>query len=418
MSDHNEADDRAWAAERRDFVADWRDGVADGRDGHADVREATADEREQHANDREAALDDWEQQLSRRAVELGMPPTQTPAESERVTAQRNQAAVARDGTREHTQTPMPVSSAMASTARAEATARRQATSPTQLATAFAEIARHLYRAEDFDDVLTRIVLVAVSTVRGCEMASVTVRDDDQYRTLASTHEAATTTDHAQYEANEGPCLAAVEEPIVYTPGFPDPRWPALAARPTDSGVESVVSYRLTPSDLDPADNFAGSLNAYARTPDAFDAEAQEIGLILAAHASVAAGAIRQREAVDALSRNLHEALSSRDVIGQAKGILMERLRITAEERVRRTTPVLATAQHQTSGDRRAARRDRRVRRHFQRTAAISRRLPTLNSSPALRARMRHRRGAIPSVRRLIDRVVEHAINAVSSRCRS
>ena len=118
---------------------------------------------------------------------------------------------------------------------------------------------------------------------------------------------------------------------MYTPAFPDSRWPALAARPTDSGVASVVSYRLTPSNPDPAGSLAGSLNAYSGTPDAFDAEAQEIGLILAAHASVAAGAMRERETLEELRRHLHDALSSRDVIGQAKGILMERLRITPEE---------------------------------------------------------------------------------------
>jgi AmiR/NasT family two-component response regulator len=32
-----------------------------------------------------------------------------------------------------------------------------------------------------------------------------------------------------------------------------------------------------------------------------------------------------------VDQNLHDALSSRDVIGQAKGILMERLRITPED---------------------------------------------------------------------------------------
>ena len=158
-----------------------------------------------------------------------------------------------------------------------------------------------------------------------------MRDGAGYRTVASTDEAATASDRAQYEAGEGPCLDAVEEPVVYTPAFPDPRWPSLAAHPTTSGVESVVSYRLTPSSPDPAGSLAGSLNAYASTPDAFDAEAQEIGLILAAHASVAASTVRDREVLEEMSRNLHDALSSRDVIGQAKGILMERLRITPEE---------------------------------------------------------------------------------------
>jgi hypothetical protein len=93
----------------------------------------------------------------------------------------------------------------------------------------------------------------------------------------------------------------------------------------------VVSYRLAPWSSDSATSLAGSLNAYAGMPDAFDAEAREIGLILAAHASLAAGVIHERDEVEEMGRQLHEALSSRDVIGQAKGILMERLHLTPED---------------------------------------------------------------------------------------
>jgi AmiR/NasT family two-component response regulator len=78
-------------------------------------------------------------------------------------------------------------------------------------------------------------------------------------------------------------------------------------------------------------SLTGSLNSYATSPHAFDGEAREIGFVLAAHASVAARAVQERTTLEQLGRQLHEALSSRDVIGQAKGILMERLRITPED---------------------------------------------------------------------------------------
>jgi len=73
------------------------------------------------------------------------------------------------------------------------------------------------------------------------------------------------------------------------------------------------------------------LNAYGVEPDAFSDEAQEIGLILAAHASTAAGVVRERGALQDLAENLDKALLSRDVIGQAKGILMERLKVSPED---------------------------------------------------------------------------------------
>ncbi len=164
------------------------------------------------------------------------------------------------------------------------------------------------------------------------MASITIREDGaELNTHASTKPTALDVDAAQYDANEGPCLDAIEETVVYAASFPDPRWPTLASRPAESGVESAVSFRLRAPGRTDDILLAGSLNAYAPLPNAFDDEAREIGLILAAHASVAARAVGEREALEHLGQNLHQALSSRDVIGQAKGILMERLRITPED---------------------------------------------------------------------------------------
>jgi hypothetical protein len=79
------------------------------------------------------------------------------------------------------------------------------------------------------------------------------------------------------------------------------------------------------------DSGGGSLNSYGVTPDAFSDTAQEIGLILAAHASVAVRAVDERSTLQNLGRDLQQALLSRDVIGQAKGILMERLKVTPED---------------------------------------------------------------------------------------
>ena len=59
--------------------------------------------------------------------------------------------------------------------------------------------------------------------------------------------------------------------------------------------------------------------------------AREVGLILAAHASVAARAAGERTNFRDREKNLQQALDSRDVIGQAKGILMERLKVTPED---------------------------------------------------------------------------------------
>lgn len=53
--------------------------------------------------------------------------------------------------------------------------------------------------------------------------------------------------------------------------------------------------------------------------------------MLAVHASLAARAVRERSTLEGKGRELQEALLTRDIIGQANGILMERLKITPDD---------------------------------------------------------------------------------------
>jgi len=310
-------DEREWAAEKRDFVADRRDALATERDGAGDARDKAAAERE-------SALDMRELHVDARAADVGVTADEADAATQRLGSRaREQARHDRDEQRGERDA--------AAVAREDATTlRMEATPNTKLASAFAAIAENLYAADSFDDVLLRIAQTAVSTVAGCDMASVTLGDQGSYQTAATTDSAASAVDQAQYDADEGPSLDAVDAPVVYAQSFPDSRWPTLASRPVDQGAQSAVSYRLAAASVATAGT-KGSLNTYGTEPDAFSDEAQQIGLILAAHASVAAGAVRERDALQNLAQNLNKALLSRDVIGQAKGILMERLNLSPED---------------------------------------------------------------------------------------
>lgn len=99
----------------------------------------------------------------------------------------------------------------------------------------------------------------------------------------------------------------------------DPRWPELARRATELGVGSALSFQsfVEADDL-------GALNLLARRPGAFTDESERIGLLYASHIAVAVAAAQK-------SSHLVAALGRRDVIGQAKGVLMERYKITAEQ---------------------------------------------------------------------------------------
>ncbi len=319
MSTGSGDDERAWSAEKRDFVADRRDEVADERDRVAETRDRAVDAREEE-------LDEWERYMGARAAGLG-----GPAEGTEVSVQQAEARTGRTQARQD-RGQAGAERTIAAADRDEATKRRQADAPpTRLAMVFADLAEQLYDADSVDDALLRIAEAAVSTVTGCRMASVTLSERSGYRTAASTDPAATAVDQAQYQAHEGPCLDAVDAPMVYAQSFPDERWPTLASRPTESGVQSAISYSLRTASSGTADSGGGSLNSYSVTPYAFDDTAQEIGLILAAHASVAARAVGERSTLQNLGRDLQQALLSREVIGQAKGILMERLKVTPED---------------------------------------------------------------------------------------
>lgn len=313
MPDENE---QGWSVERRAFVANWRDGAADKRD-------VTADSRDDAANAREAELDAWERELNLRAAGLGMASAAHDDLSDtglaRVRAEelRTSLRTVREGI---------------TLERDEAAKRRLADgSPSLLALAFADIAEQLYGSRSFDEVLQRIAEVAVATVAGCSFASVTLKEEAGYRTAASTGPVASAADEAQYQAEEGPTLDAVTIALVPAPSFPDDRWPRLATRPVEAGVQSAVSYRLGAVTEDEDGSGSGSLTTYGIAPESFDDTAEQIGFILAAHASLAARAVGERDSLEALGSQLQEALFSRDVIGQAKGILMERLRITPED---------------------------------------------------------------------------------------
>lgn len=76
--------------------------------------------------------------------------------------------------------------------------------------------------------------------------------------------------------------------------------------------------------LSTEEDMIGALNLYAGHPCAFDERSRDVGVIFAAHAAVALGWARTEQ-------QLREAIDTRQVIGEAIGILIERRRITSTE---------------------------------------------------------------------------------------
>jgi AmiR/NasT family two-component response regulator len=96
---------------------------------------------------------------------------------------------------------------------------------------------------------------------------------------------------------------------------------------------------------------SAALNLYAESPNVFDDESVNLGLIFATHAALVWNMMRR-------DQQFRVALVSRDIIGQVKGRLMERFDIDAAEAFERlkqmsqdgNTPIAQAAQRVTVGD--------------------------------------------------------------------
>jgi GAF domain-containing protein len=184
-----------------------------------------------------------------------------------------------------------------------------------LAILMSELARSLHAADSLDQTLSWITSAAVDTIPGVDWAGISmITARKQIETRAPTASIVHRIDVEQYDAGEGPCLSALwDEPVVRVDDVSsDRRWPEWAGRVSGLGVRSMLAFKLFVRD-----DVLGALNTYAATEAAYDEEAEWVGGLFAAHAAVALSGAEE-------AQQLRERASSRDVIGQAKGILMER----------------------------------------------------------------------------------------------
>ena len=179
----------------------------------------------------------------------------------------------------------------------------------------------LHDSEDLlVETLKSIADLAVTVLPGCDGAGVTMRIDGGYGTTAASDDYALEIDKIQYDSGEGPCLEAVQRSEFFeiTDVSHEGRWPEFCRRAADIGFRSSLSYPLN------EDGTAGALNIYSTTVRAFDESAIATGKIFARQATIALQNAQNHVAARELAEHLNVALQSRDRIGQAKGILMER----------------------------------------------------------------------------------------------
>jgi GAF domain-containing protein len=177
------------------------------------------------------------------------------------------------------------------------------------------------------DTVQRVVELAERAVSASDMTGLTMLVEDKPTTAFFTDQAAPEIDQEQYRAGAGPCLDAFRDRAVYTIASTrdDTRWPDFCRAALDHGIESTMSLPLRAGE-----GAVGALNFYSRTRAAFSEETEEQGQLFADQAAIVLLNAQTYWDAFTLSERLNEALQSRAVIEQAKGILIAQSHVDAD----------------------------------------------------------------------------------------
>lgn len=191
----------------------------------------------------------------------------------------------------------------------------------------AETGRVLFSADGVRETLSQAVAVAVNTIESCDSASLYVVEKATAICLVRSDPRLAVVDSSLEHFVEGPLGDVIQNhQVVCAMDFrSEERWPTFTSAATSAGLRGLLTLPLMLSEQ------PGALNLYARCPDAFgvfDRGRAEI-LAMFAEASLSTAMVLEDQARRA--ENLRSALWSREVIGQAEGILMERERISADQ---------------------------------------------------------------------------------------
>ena len=205
--------------------------------------------------------------------------------------------------------------------------------PESAAEALLQLGRLSFRELSMESLLQTVADLVTTVLPGNPEASVTLLVKDVPSTVASTGQLALDLDETQYECGHGPCLHAARtgEATEITDTRTDSRWSDYTRRAAERGNLSSLSVPLI---IDEDERIFGSLNLYSPKPEAFDQDSRSAAMAFGPYTAVAAGNVYAYHSARSMADNLQLALETRAVIEQAKGILMERYKMTADHSFR------------------------------------------------------------------------------------
>lgn len=185
----------------------------------------------------------------------------------------------------------------------------------------------LVSEESVQSALDLICRLAHATLPSTTGAGVTLIRGGKRWTAAHSDEVVRKADDLQYDLEEGPCLSAWKDRTVYIIESmeTEKRWPKWCPAAAGMGMASSLSVPLIARD-----QVFGATKVYSDQPSSYGEEEARILAMFAEQAAFLLANVQAYNEARDLNEQLKEALKNRDIIAQAKGILMQRENIDDE----------------------------------------------------------------------------------------
>ncbi len=189
----------------------------------------------------------------------------------------------------------------------------------ELTAVLAQMGAVVLSVETVDTTIELVTTLVTRTVPGTTGAGVTLVDDRGKRTTAASDPLVEQADALQYQFDSGPCLTAWRDQmsIRIDDTSSETRWPQWTAAVAGLNVRAVLSVPLRTGAA-----AIGAMKVYSAQPNAYDARAEQLLELFAKQAAILLANTQTLSDARRLSAELTQALNNRDLIGQAKGVLI------------------------------------------------------------------------------------------------
>ncbi|MGH2806511.1 MAG: ANTAR domain-containing protein [Actinomycetota bacterium] len=201
--------------------------------------------------------------------------------------------------------------------------------PHELVESIEMLSRLVLTEEDISSTMQRIAELTVHAVEGAEEGSVSLARGDEIVTLGATADVCRQIDELQYETGQGPCLSSIKEHETFR--IPDMEtdhtWPEFSKRAAaETDIKSMLSFVL-----DLREGTLGAVNLMSTDKDSFDDDDVATGAIFAAQAAIALANAVQHDTDLKHIEQFEAGLQTRQLIGQAVGLVMAAHRVNADD---------------------------------------------------------------------------------------